>query len=292
MQEPGKENPDNNPAYLDSGALSQQARDLAARIAGDERAGLYAQVMAVTNYLRQNYQYSQELGHVPPGRDPVDWFLFDVKVGYCEQFATAEVLMLRSLGIAARLATGYSTGEYDPVLDQAIVRERDAHAWVEVWFHNHGWVPVDPSPGFVSLPATQFPDHWAAGGIARLIPHLSIGAPLAALGSLGVLAVIPPAVAIALVVVLLWAWVRRRRWGRRAGASAGESEVLRLYDRVQRRLGRRRAPPETPLEYMHDTRAGPAEQLLQELTGAINEGAYAGRWPDPERVRELSKQLR
>src|SRR5204862_7560665 len=87
-----------------------------------------------------------QLGHVPPGEDPVDWFLFDAGIGYCEQFATAETLMLRALGIPARLVTGYATGDYDPVLNQAVVRERDAHAWVEAYFPGHGWVPFDPTP--------------------------------------------------------------------------------------------------------------------------------------------------
>jgi transglutaminase-like putative cysteine protease len=285
--------PDGNNEYLDSSNLSERARQLAADVVSDAAATgfQYDIVMALTNYLQHNYRYSLELGHVPPGLDPVDWFLFDAKIGYCEQFATAEVLMLRSLGIPARLATGYSTGDYDPVLNQSIVREHDAHAWVEVWFPGHGWVPVDPSPGFAALPATKFPDHWAAGGIARLIPHLSIGAPIAALGSLGVLAAIPPAVAIAFVVVLLWAWFRTRRRGIRIRSAPGESELLRLYDRVQRRLKRRRAPPETPLEYRHSARAGPIEPLLEELTDAVNEGAYAGRWPAPKRVKELADRL-
>jgi protein-glutamine gamma-glutamyltransferase len=283
--------PNQNPEYLNPGSLSQAAKELALKAVIGHRAGQYEQVMALTTYLQQNYQYSLQLGHVPAGRDPVDWFLFDAKIGYCEQFATAEVLMLRSLGIPARLATGYSTGDYDSVLNQSIVREHDAHAWVEVWFSGHGWVPVDPSPGFSALPATQFPNRWAAAGIARLIPHLSIGAPLAALGSLGVLAVIPPAVAIALVVVVLWAWLRTRRWGTVARAAPGESELLRLYDRLQRRLARRRAPTETPLEYRHAVPAGAVEPLLEELTEAVNQGAYAGRWPDPKRMRELADRL-
>ena len=274
--------------YLDFGNLSQRARDLAAQAgAGFTR---FDQVMALTNYLQHNYQYSLQLGHVPPGRDPVDWFLFDVKVGYCEQFATAETLMLRSLGIPARLATGYSTGDYDPVLDQSIVREHDAHAWVEVWFPGNGWVPVDPSPGFSALPATQFPNRWAAAGIARLIPHLSIGAPLAVLGSLGFLAVIPTSVAIALVATLIWAWIRTRRWRKRQTQPPGETELLRLYERVQRKLRRRRAPPETPLEYWRTTQAGPMEPLLEELTRAVNEGAYAGRWPNPTIVRDWTRR--
>jgi transglutaminase-like putative cysteine protease len=285
------DNPVGSSMYLDYGPLSQAAKDLASSAVAGHDASRFDEVMALTRYLQQNYQYSQQLGHVPPGRDPVDWFLFDVKIGYCEQFATAETLMLRSLGIPARLATGYSTGDYDPVLDQAIVREHDAHAWVEVWFPGHGWVPVDPSPGFSALPATQFPNRWAAGGLARLIPHLSIGAPLAVLGSLGFLAVIPPAVVIALVVVLLWAWVRTRRWKRAMRSAPGETELLRLYERVQRRLRRRRAPPETPLEYWHATAAGEISPLLEELTAAVNEGAYAGRWPEPKRVRALSDRL-
>ena len=278
-------------AYLDFGALSQRARDLAAGAVGGHNNTEFDEVMALTNYLQTNFRYSLQLGHVPAGRDPVDWFLFDVKIGYCEQFATAETLMLRSLGIPARLATGYSTGSYDPVLDQSVVRERDAHAWVEVWFPNHGWVPVDPSPGYSALAATQFPSHWAAGGIARLIPHLEIGAPLAAIGSLGMLAAIPPAVAIALLVVFAWAWLRTRRRRTRTKAPPGESELLLLYERIQRKLGRRRAPPETPREYLKESKPEPLAPLLEEITVAVNEGAYAGRWPTANSVRELSDRL-
>jgi hypothetical protein len=267
----GRAAPGGNAAYLDYSALSQRGRSLAAEVT-QGTSNEFDLVMALTRYLQAGFHYTLALPPVPSGQDPVDWFLFGAKTGYCEQFATAETLMLRSLGVPARLATGYSTGDYDPVLDQSIVREHDAHAWVEVWFQGHGWVPVDPTPGVSPLAATQFPNHWAAGGIARLIPHLAIGAPLAALGSLGLLAVIPPALAAGLVAALIWTWLRRRAWRRRARASPGSSELLRLY-------------------YRRLVRAGPIDALLQELTDAVNEGVYADRWPEPGRVREMADRL-
>jgi hypothetical protein len=279
--------PDHLSAYIDMGPLSARAVQLALTVTS-EATDYYSAVMAITTYLQRNYRYTLDLPPVPSGRDPVDWFLFDARKGYCEQFATAATLLLRSLGIPARLATGYATGDYDPVLDQAVVREHDAHAWVEVWFPHHGWVPVDPTPGVSPLAATRFPEHWAAGGVARLIPHLTVGAPTAVLGSLGALSVIPTAVAIALAFVLVYAWLRRRSWPRRRRAQPGESELLRLYDRLQRTLGRRRAPPQTPLEYQREMGH---TRLLVEITEAVNEGAYAGRWPSRERVRELAGRL-
>ena len=72
-----------------------------------------------------------------------------------------------------------------------------------------------------------------------------------------------------------------------ADRQPGESELLRLYERIQRRMSRRRRPPETPLEYDLAMRYEP----LADVTRAVNEGVYAGRWPDPERVRELAQRL-
>ena len=277
--------------YYDDSGLSAAARRLALTATAGAGPRRYDQVLALTRYLQTHYRYSQQLGHVPPGKDPVDWFLFDAKIGYCEQFATAATLMLRSLGIPARLATGYATGQYDPVLDQSVVRARDAHAWVEVYFGGHGWVPVDPSPGYAGLAATQFPNRWAAAGLARLLPHLSVGAPLAAAASLGLAALAPAGAALLVALVLVLRRWRPRLPPRRSRPAAGELELLRLYDRVQGRVGRRRAPPETPGEY-RDAAGGDAfEPLLREVTAAVEEGAYAGRWPSPERVSELARRL-
>jgi protein-glutamine gamma-glutamyltransferase len=273
-------------ATLDPGPLSERARQLAASaVAGAQTR--YQRVMALTRYLQTHYRYSLELGHVPPGEDPVDWFLFDARIGYCEQFATAETLMLRALGIPARLVTGYATGDYDPVLNQSVVRERDAHAWVEAYFPGHGWVPVDPSPGYSPLAAARFPNRWAAAGVARLIPHLTVGAGLGGASALGLVALVPGVAALLAVALFGLAWLLGRRF--RHG-SPGD-DLIGVYERLQRRLRRDRAPPETPLEYRRRAHAGGLDSVLEEVTAAVNRGAYAGRWPDPAEVARWRKRI-
>ena len=83
----------------------------------------------------------------PPqlGRDSVDEFLFDSKRGYCEHFASAFVILMRALDIPARVVTGYQGGEVNPVDGYLEVRQRDAHAWAEVWLPGQGWMRVDPT---------------------------------------------------------------------------------------------------------------------------------------------------
>lgn len=284
--------PDNlEPGYREFASLSARAAALAREAAGDPAGTRYDRVMALTRYLQANYQYSLELGHVPPGTDPVDWFLFDARVGYCEQFATAETLMLRSLGIPARLATGYSTGDYDPVLNQSVVREHDAHAWVEVYFPGHGWVPVDPSPGFPTLAATRFPDRFAASGLAHLIPHLALGAPAAALTGIGLLGALPGLVALLAVAILLARrLLRGRRLPVRRRAPPEEVELLRLYESLQRRVGRRRGPAETPREYAGSAPPGLAD-VVAGVTRAVERGAYRGAWPERHELQSLRAKL-
>jgi protein-glutamine gamma-glutamyltransferase len=276
--------------YREFAALSLRAQALAQQAVAGADGTRYGTVMALTRYLQSHYQYSLQLGHVPSGTDPVDWFLFDARIGYCEQFATAETLMLRSLGIPARLATGYSTGTYDPVLDQAVVHESDAHAWVEVYFPGHGWVPVDPSPGFSALAATRFPDRFAASGLAHVIPHLALGAPGAAIAGLGLAGILPGVGTVVVAVVLGAAWLYRRRRppGRRMAPE--QIELLRLYEALQQKAGRHRAPPETPREYASRAPAGLAAITL-EMTRAVERGAYRGAWPGQDELARLRDKL-
>src|SRR2546427_6545887 len=90
--------------------------------------------------------YSAQVKATPPGKDPVDYFLFDLKQDFCEYFASAMVVMLREEGIPARLVEGFTTGAFDTASNAFVVREQDAHAWVEAYSPQYGWIEFEPTP--------------------------------------------------------------------------------------------------------------------------------------------------
>ena len=100
---------------------------------------------AIEDHLQTEFAYTLELK--AGGNDPLADFLFNVREGHCEYFATAMVMMLRTQGIAARLVTGFQQGDYNETAEVFVVRQRHAHAWVEVYFPGQEvWVPFDPTP--------------------------------------------------------------------------------------------------------------------------------------------------
>ena len=106
----------------------------------------YAYILAVNAYLSKDFTYSERPTPPAAGRAPLDAFLFDTKEGYCQHFAGAMALLLRMGGVPARVATGFSPGGFSKRRDAWIVRDTDAHAWVEAWFDDLGWVTFDPTP--------------------------------------------------------------------------------------------------------------------------------------------------
>ena len=142
-----------------SKATLQAIQDLTRRVTvGKDNP--YDQAAAVESYLRSNYQYTLTPTQPPLGADPLEYFLFSSKEGYCEYFASAMGDMLRSLGIPTRLVNGYGPGSYDEKLGRYVVKESDAHTWVEAYFPGYGWIPFEPTPD-----GTYFP-----------IPRGSVGA--------------------------------------------------------------------------------------------------------------------
>jgi len=105
----------------------------------------YEKAVAITNYLRTHIDYQATIEPGPSYMDPIEYFLFVSRKGFCNYYAAAEVLMLRSIGIPARLAVGFAEGEMDEKRTHFTVRSRDAHAWPEVYFTNFGWIEFEPT---------------------------------------------------------------------------------------------------------------------------------------------------
>src|SRR5258708_6486535 len=148
--------------YLQTPRLDSRIPELAQRITASADSN-YARAKAVEQYLQANFGYTLEL----PGlreADPLAYFLFERKKGHCEYFASSMAMMLRTLGVPARVVNGFRGGEYNDLTGSYIVREKDAHSWVEAYFPEYGWVTFDPTP--------SGPTAGEAGGLSRMALYL------------------------------------------------------------------------------------------------------------------------
>jgi transglutaminase-like putative cysteine protease len=122
------------------------------RLAREITAGAetpFDKTIAVTNYLRTDIEYAPTVPNPPRNKDTLEWVLFEHKQGYCVYYASAEILMLRSLGVPARMAVGFAQGDREG--NNYTVRRLHAHAWPEVYFPGIGWVEFEPTGNQPSL---------------------------------------------------------------------------------------------------------------------------------------------
>ncbi len=261
-------------------ARSELARTWA--LSKELRAGAatpFEYVQRVEDHLGQGFAYSER---PPASADTLEGFLFDAKIGFCQQFSGAEALLLRMAGIPARVATGFTTGSFDEKQKEYVVRDLDAHSWVEVWFPEFGWVTRDPTPA--SSPPRSQPNEGDLDGTGRLagapdlggerLSDLESGRALAqeqgtnwvALGIVGGLA----------LIALAGGAVALRRSRRRRPPPA-----LRPLADFERALRRARfdATPGTTLSAMERTFAGwPG---AAGYVRALREQRYSGRPAEP-----------
>ncbi|EEL47949.1 Membrane-bound protease [Bacillus cereus Rock3-44] len=136
-------------------SLPKRVKDLAVNLTKDKN-NRYDQVLAVEDYFA-NHSFVYETEHVKvpgKGQDYVDQFIFDTKSGYCNNFSTSMVVLLRSIGIPARWVKGYTGGTLENKLTNSdyenmyTITNNDAHSWVEVYFPTYGWIPFEPTKGF------------------------------------------------------------------------------------------------------------------------------------------------
>lgn len=124
--------------------IDARISQLAKQVTGDY-LNRYDKAKILESYLQNNFGYTLELK--AGGEEPLAEFLFDYREGHCEYFATAMAVMLRTQGIATRVVNGFQPGEYNETAGIYVVKQRNAHSWVEVYFPKENvWVPFDPTP--------------------------------------------------------------------------------------------------------------------------------------------------
>lgn len=209
------------------------------------RTNAYDKAKAIESYLRQNYPYDLEVPAPPEGTDVADYFLFDLKKGYCDYYATAMVVLTRASGIPARFVSGYSSGSYDAANAEYVVREKNAHSWAEVYFPEIGWVEFEPTASEpevelvlsqADVPSGQ-PSESAA---ARLLLRFRLERAIYWLS---------PMIVILFGFLLYFSLIERWWYLRLEPASAITKMYQRLY-RLGRPLAGERARAETASEFM------------------------------------------
>jgi protein-glutamine gamma-glutamyltransferase len=245
----------------------ERTRELARELTEDA-TNPYDAVMAMNEHLKETYPYDLSIAPQREEMDAVEYFLFEQRRGYCEQFSSSLVVMARSLGIPARVATGYAPGEYNPFTGLYEVRASDAHAWVEVYFPGYGWSTFDPTPSFDSTPwqyreASNLHGSETFGFLAKNVGE-TLGPALGAAGTLmrGVASLDPLSIIVVGALVggacLIFVHARRYLARRRRKPSIQRSVKVsdaRLYSRYRvitgalQEAGIVRGAHETPEEY-------------------------------------------
>ncbi len=266
----------------------------------------YDKATALESYLRE-IKYNDLIEAPPEGRDGVEYFLFDVREGYCDYYASAMAVMARAVGIPARVAAGYSHGEYNPETEAYRVREKDAHAWVEVYFPRFGWVEFEPTASEPPIVRPEPPkviepseedDRSRRLGDEEPIPDDDVfprdrdrstasrtprrQQAVRWLGGL-ILLSIPAGLA------ALWAWRERKQ--------KGLNLVERVYERLcsfARRLGIQFQRHQTPYEYATalSTALPEGQDPVQRITDLYVRERFSGREVSGQEAEEAWQSLR
>lgn len=259
---------------------TERVRQLATQI-GATATTPYEKVKAIEALLGERTEYSLDAPLSPEGTDVVDHFLFESKLGWCEQIASSFVVLARLNGLPARVATGYVPGEFDPLSRRYKVREYDAHAWAEVWFPEFGWVPFDPTANVPLAGESVAADLAerilnAAGWILLIGGGLLMGLP-AIWGVLG---------------SLRQMLSRRRRGSRRGGEHVSWARrTERELERIGLVLDRPQHPAETASQYGRALAELCVEPELVEVGDAIDVARFGAVEFSPEVVERTAAIL-
>jgi protein-glutamine gamma-glutamyltransferase len=291
----------------------------------------YATALYLAQYLKQHYHMPQDplgLDRVPDGGDLASWFLFRCEGkstsceagGYADHFATTYTMMLRSIGIPARLAVGFDSGRFNPFTGFYEVSNTDAHALTEVYFPDYGWFAFDPIPGHPLTPPSADEDQtfitvqqlwkWVAGWLPSPVTawlaqiwSLTLGwlvvgiawfFSLFSQGWLGVF--IGVAISIAISFGGWLGWNQWRKWQHQQWLKK-LPPVERIYQQMLAQLssqGSPKHPTQTPLEYaqnVRDTRTSAIGMSVAEISQAYTAWRYGQQPQQLDRLQGLLKDL-
>ncbi len=303
------------PSTLRSFELDPEVRHLAQEMVAGHRTPA-AMAEAVEDYLQENYAYSLR-GMTSMRSDPVTWFLLTERQGHCEYFAGAMVAILSELGIPARIVAGYSGGSLAPDGESAVVREANAHTWVEARVgQGPEWTAFDPTPA-AEVPAlaratgrerVQWALQWAQSSWDRYLLTFGFGEQIQMLSAItsaietamrslswwmfGVGAVVVA------IPVFLRRWLRGRPRSRRSrGAGMPAATVM---EQVAARLHRAgvEVPPRATVRWIANrarSRWPAVGAVIGDLTWLAERELYAAATPQPANravVRKLWAQAR
>jgi transglutaminase-like putative cysteine protease len=294
---------------------------LAVRLRDEGPPSPEARIGRTVAFLQGECHYSLKPGRFRT-RQPVAEFLFEKKKGYCEYFASAAAVLLRLQGIPTRYVRGFTVREANRIGGHYVVREADAHAWLEAFVPGRGWVEADPTPaagydeahGGIGRGALEALWAWVSGRFAELRALLAARAGWAVVARLlevakGLVRGRPGLVTLT-VALLAGAWLMRRLWPvvrklrerQRARARALEpaappelAALLARTDRLWTRHGRRRPLFRAPLEHLASIPPGALPSAVRAGSERVVEAYYRGRFAGhpltAAEVRALSLML-
>jgi transglutaminase-like putative cysteine protease len=292
----------------------------------------YAKSLYLAQYLKQHYRLPQDslaLDRVPDNTDVASWFLFRCEGkstaceggGYADDFATTYTMILRSIGIPARLVVGFAAGKFNPFTGFYEVSNTDAHALTEVYFPDYGWFAFDPIPGHPLTPPGVDEDqtfstlgqiwNWVASWLPSpvtawiaylwsltlcwLIVGISGFFSLFNQGWLGIF--MGSAIAISVAFCGWWGWKQLTKWQHRQWLKK-LAPVERVYQQMLAQLRDRgipKYPAQTPLEYaqiVRETRSTSTSILVTEISQAYTAWRYGAEAQQLDRLQELLTSLK
>lgn len=305
--------------YTQLPALDPRVKALALQVAGDATTD-YDRAVRLEAHLRTQYQYALPSNTEKPKR-PVEEFLFQHKRGHCEYFAASLAVLLRTLGVPARVVNGYAGGTYSAVGGYYMVSDSDAHSWVEVFFPGLGWIDFDATPpdalarGPQGLAADLFL-YWDALLMAwrryvvdyHLLDQIEYmrnlgrwlkgepaapNAPAAAPATRGFPPVVGFVLLTAAVLALLLRALGRQASARAPDAGLGDADFYRNFLDLLQRRGIPVNPAHTPTQRAKEvTKAWPeSTAAVEALTAAYLRVRFGGHPPDREAIQSRLTEL-